>query len=81
MSGFQFIVESDVFLTVDEVWPDGDAPANPTASDALNALRAGTRRITHHALSDWGLLDGFEVSVIDPDGRVAHSSDPTAGAS
>lgn len=38
-----------VTLTIEEVWPDGDAPANPTAAQVAELLkRAG--------LAEWNLV-------------------------
>jgi hypothetical protein len=33
---FIFSVQVDHVLSVDEIWPEGNAPENPTAEDAYN---------------------------------------------
>ncbi len=35
MKRFELVIESRVVLTVDQIWPDGNAPADPTAKDVL----------------------------------------------
>ena len=35
MKTFNFHIEADHNLTVDQIWPDGDAPPNPTIQDVL----------------------------------------------
>lgn len=45
-------IEGAHSLTVDDVWPDGDAPETPTADDVLNLLeRDGLSR----GIDDWNL--------------------------
>lgn len=50
---FEFSLECSVSLTVEQVWPDGDAPASPTAEDVAAVVRAagGVREV----LREWGL--------------------------
>lgn len=45
-------------LTVEQVWPDGDAPDAPTADDVMALLQ---RHGLWHGLRDWSL--GFEVTI------------------
>lgn len=42
-------------FSIDEVWPDGDAPDNPTVEDVWNVIRecGGPRKV----LEDWDLID------------------------
>jgi hypothetical protein len=48
-----------VQLEVHEVWPDDDAPRNPTAEDVVDKMReTGTPA---RVLSDWGLVSELEV--------------------
>lgn len=49
----------DCYLTVAEVWPDGDAPENPTGEDVANVMRKHGG--FHGVVSDWSLLDSLEV--------------------
>lgn len=51
-------------LTVEEVWPDGDAPENPTAEDVATAMRSSRGPV----LSDWNLLPD-EVEIFETRGR------------
>lgn len=49
----------DVHLTVDQVWPDGNAPENPTAADVVKEMEAYGSALT--VADDWRLIDGLEV--------------------
>jgi hypothetical protein len=53
-------------LTVDEVWPDGDAPENPTPADVVAAMRRSAGS-AHATVDQWNLLDSIEVSSSAPD--------------
>lgn len=54
-------------LTVEQVWPDGDAPENPTTDDVIKALRSRGDFMDMIA-RDWNLeLQDIEVS--GPGGR------------
>lgn len=48
------IVFPEVTLSVDEVWPNGDAPENPTAQDVVNAMRE-SGGYPGAVMTDWGL--------------------------
>jgi hypothetical protein len=54
-------IEADVDMTVDEVWPEGDAPEQVTPA-AVKALMesSGTKS---HVLNEWSLLVDPEVTV------------------
>jgi hypothetical protein len=53
-------------LSVEEVWPDGDAPKNPTSDDVVQAmLKSGS---VWQLYRDWD-LDIQEVEVYGPGGR------------
>jgi hypothetical protein len=64
--GFEFTVEGALFLEIDDIWPDGDAPPNPTVDDVIKVISecGGPRRV----MADWDLdaelrlaVDGHEV--------------------
>lgn len=60
---FLVTVEVECDLSVDEAWPDGDAPDNPTAADVINAMqKSGSMS---RMLSDWGLDTDRIVTVRD----------------
>jgi hypothetical protein len=63
MKVFHFNISHEESLTVEEIWPDGDAPENPTLDDVLAVIAkcGGRRRI----LDDWGLVDDLDLSVSD----------------
>lgn len=55
--GFTIEVGDEAFLTIEEIWPDGDAPENPTVDDVIARIkRSGSR---HHFATDWG----FQIHV------------------
>ncbi len=51
-------------LTVEQVWPDGDAPDNPTADDVAAVIKqcGGLRRV----LDDWNLDRYLVITVSRP---------------
>jgi hypothetical protein len=59
-------IEADIELTVDEIWPEGDAPKHPTAEDVAERMeRDELRNMTNkrQVLNDWCLLDDLMVWV------------------
>lgn len=64
MTSFHIHISGDYDLITDEVWPDGDAPENPTAADVVAVMLAyGTQR---SVLGDWNL----DELVVQVDGEV-----------
>ena len=62
MKTFTFSVTGDTKLTVDQIWPDGDAPTDPTADDVLDQLVAcGTAT---GVIEDWNLDCEFVVVCV-----------------
>ena len=55
-------------LAVEDIWPDGDAPENPTTADVIEAMKkeAGTlgfRSAPRHVAERWNLeIEDVEVS-------------------
>lgn len=54
-------IETDVTLSVNEVWPDGDAPDEVTAAAVSAVMEAGGTK--SRVLRDWCLLDDVDVDV------------------
>lgn len=52
---FIFSVQFDQVLSIDEIWPDGDAPENPTADDAREVFLANTYGHIGDKLIDWNI--------------------------
>lgn len=48
-------------LSVEEIWPDGDAPENPTAQDVVDRMKGGSIKV----LRDWNLVASIEVNEIN----------------
>lgn len=53
---FEIMYEVSAELTVEELWPDGDAPANPTAADVYGLIKSSGGFV--RVLRDWNLEDG-----------------------
>lgn len=54
---FDVEIEKLVVLEVDEIWPDGDAPENPTTADVIEKMRkSGFPSL--RACNDWSMFDG-----------------------
>lgn len=61
--GFHLEWGGEAYLTLDEIWPDGNAPENPTREDVIAVMqRSGS---LGRLLQDWNL----EVEGVDVDGR------------
>lgn len=60
---FHFSISYDVSYSVEEIWPDGDAPANPTLDDVMAVIVkcGGKRRV----LDEWSMTDDLDLSVSD----------------
>ena len=58
---FTVSVEAYYDLTVGEIWPNGDAPDNPTVNDVIAVMHAEGGQ--HSLMSTWGLDDDLVVTV------------------
>ena len=63
-TGFMFEWSVDEWFTLAEIWPDGDAPENPTVEDVMAVIKK--HGDTSAVLRDWNvypvlLVDGKEV--------------------
>jgi hypothetical protein len=56
-------------LSVQQVWPDGDAPENPTTDDVIKALRS-RGDFLERIVQDWN----FDVQDIEVNGPGGHRS-------
>jgi hypothetical protein len=50
-------------LTLAEIWPDGDAPANPTSQDVVDRIKATCGDSLSAFFSEWNLEGDVEVSI------------------
>ena len=67
MKRFQIIYIMDVTLDEDELWPDGDAPENPTADDVRELIEAEGGIV--QVIDDWNLASrhtGYDVDEVAP---------------
>lgn len=55
----------EVQLSVSDIWPDGDAPENPTPQDVADLIAkcGGVRAV----LSEWNLIDEIVVTSYSRD--------------
>ena len=60
---FHFSISVETSLGIEDIWPDGDAPENPTVDDVLKVIAkcGGKRRV----LEDWNLVDDLDLDVSD----------------
>lgn len=58
---FVFDMSNYFTLHVDEIWPDGDAPDNPTVADVWKVIEhcGGKRRV----IDEWNLNYGMELTI------------------
>lgn len=62
---FLVTISDYIEMTVEDIWPDGDGPENPTDEDVATAMREyGSKQ---RVLRDWELLNDVTVSVGDVD--------------
>lgn len=60
MKRFRITIEIDAVLDVSQLWPDGDAPENPTAADVRRLVDdCGGVKI----IRDWDLDDDAFITV------------------
>jgi hypothetical protein len=50
---FTVVVDGDFPLEIDQIWPDGDTPENPTPEDVAAVMRKCGGRLS--VLLDWSL--------------------------
>jgi len=63
MKKFKISYEMETVLDVESMWPDGDAPENPTVEDVKRLINkhGGIYRVLdtwnlHHCESDWNVM-------------------------
>lgn len=49
---FNIKVVCDINFSIKEIWPDGDAPVNPTAQDVIDTMKEDCGSI-RNLLSEW----------------------------
>lgn len=60
--GFLVSFRGGCGLTIDEVWPDGGAPENPTAQDVIKVMQSSSFN-KRALLADWALDDDLTIHV------------------
>jgi len=62
---FRISLHVDVDMTVDELWPDGNAPANPTVDHVHELIRkdGGLDIIGDWCLAEYGDIEVNEIDV------------------
>jgi hypothetical protein len=64
MKDFTFSLVLEDALTIDDIWPDGDAPENPTAADVMKQLRKDGGNALE-ALLEWNMEDEAELTILN----------------
>ena len=59
--GFRLYYEGETFLRVQDLWPDGDAPENPTVADVRALMRA--EGPDWKVIREWDLDHDVVISV------------------
>jgi hypothetical protein len=59
--GFRLYYEGETFLRVQDLWPDGDAPENPTVADVRALMRAEGPH--WKVIREWDLDHDVVISV------------------
>lgn len=62
---FSIRFEVEESFSVKEIWPDGDAPENPTAEDVKKEFLRSCRRDIIQGLEDWGMIDRYDQWSLD----------------
>jgi len=63
---FTLTVHTEIQLSVDDVWPDGDAPRNPTFVEVMELLK--NECVSRgKVISEWGLEEHTTVTVSQPE--------------
>jgi hypothetical protein len=60
---FHFSITAEVSLEVEQIWPGGDAPANPTVDDVLAVIQKCGGKV--RVIEDWNLGDDLDLTVSD----------------
>jgi len=58
---FRFEITGDFVMRAEDIWPDGDGPANPTVDDVWTAFRKSGDKL--RAFSDWNLSNDINVGI------------------
>ena len=54
-------------LSLDDIWPDGNAPEHPTAQDVIEVMKASGSKT--QMMQEWSLDDDLVVGVCSEDGN------------
>lgn len=60
---FRLLVTAECDLTVAQVWPDGDAPENPTADDVREKIESTCG--WNNVVRDWDIPQDCDVWELD----------------
>lgn len=63
---FNFDFNGHCVLSVDEIWPDGDAPENPTAEDVKKLIENMYVSLGDF-IDDWNFEDKIQLSITGRD--------------
>jgi hypothetical protein len=60
---FYFQFERTIELSIDDIWPDGDAPDNPTVMDVVSVVNDCGGALD--VFRDWDLDSEIELTISD----------------
>lgn len=61
VQGFNFDLQALLWLNLEQIWPDGDAPENPTAADVAKVIEQCGGLAT--VIREWGLEDELTLTI------------------
>jgi hypothetical protein len=64
MKKFNVSVSGLYQLDESEIWPDGDAPTNPTPEDVAKAMAKSASSLAR-MLHDWSMEDDLEATITE----------------
>jgi hypothetical protein len=72
---FTIFIETSADLTVQDIWPDGDAPEDPQPEDVMDKLKAAGYGSFWRGALEWNLDSDERVSISEdgPLGRHCHT--------
>lgn len=69
--GRTFVVSfADVELSVEDIWPNGDAPEEPTPEDVIEVMKEGEYAHPTGVATEWLLIESLFVTTTDDDHTV-----------
>lgn len=66
-SSSDFVISfPEIGLSIDEIWPDGDAPDEPNINDVIDVMKKSFSPL--NVAKDWNLIDSLYVNGVEWNG-------------